>query len=668
MKLKFIKFRFNPKSLIIRMVLMFAALLISMNGIFFAIAIMKSSDALNKSIVDAMNGIAERSGEMVYERIHNYFSELYAVGKHHLLQHIHMYRRDICRLFMRIAEEQGHKDIIVADHRGNGFSGTGIDISIADREYFQQVMQGKDALGEPFHSSFYDGDFVMVFAIPLRDNNDNIIGLLGIVRDGYEISNLLSDITYGETGYAFAVNEAGTFVGHQDTSVVDSFENMLVNAATNEEKSLAEHIEKMAAREKGWGTYEKDGDVQYISYVPIVNYPWSLALTVPQKELNSSIVEMRQLIIGTDLILLALGIAASTLMAFSIRRPILKLENVANQFAKGNLDVTVDTRRRDELGSLANSLQIVASNMNELIGNIWTAAEQVASGSRQISDSSIGLSQGVTEQASSVEELTASLEQMSSQTKLNAENADETSKLARLTETTASLGNQKMQNMLHAMNDISASSRNISRVIKVIDDIAFQTNILALNAAVEAAHAGQHGKGFAVVADEVRNLAAKSAEAARETTDMIENSIEQIKEGMRLAEETAKEFARIVEEVSKAAELVENISVASKEQSAGIEQISRGVMQVSQVVQSNSATSQEVAAASEQLSGQAEILKEQVSKFNLKKHNQNGSESLEDEEISPEVLQALEDMRAEKGGKKEVGAGKGLSDKEFGKY
>jgi chemotaxis methyl-accepting protein methylase len=225
------------------------------------------------------------------------------------------------------------------------------------------------------------------------------------------------------------------------------------------------------------------------------------------------------------------------------------------------------------------------------------------------------------EQASSIEELTASLEEISSQTKLNADNAGTANRLADEARTDAAQGNVHMKEMLKAMEEINESSSNISKIIKVIDDIAFQTNILALNAAVEAARAGQHGKGFAVVAEEVRNLAARSADAAKETTDLIEGSIKKTEDGTKIANDTANALAKIVDEVEKVAALVNDIANASNEQAAGINQINQGIMQVSDVVQNNSATSEESAAASEELSGHANLLKEMVGKYKLKQEN-----------------------------------------------
>jgi len=288
----------------------------------------------------------------------------------------------------------------------------------------------------------------------------------------------------------------------------------------------------------------------------------------------------------------------------------------------------------------------------------------------------MALSQGATEQASAIEELTASLEEVSSQTKLNAKNAGEANELAEIAKSNAEHGNRQMQEMLKAIEEINVASSNISKIIKVIDEIAFQTNILALNAAVEAARAGQHGKGFAVVAEEVRNLAARSANAAKETTDMIEGSINKTEGGTRIANETAKALNEIVGNISKVSDLVSNIAMASNEQASGVEQINQRIMQVSQVVQTNSATAEESAASSEELSGQASLLREMVGKYTLKKGS-TGTSRLDD--IDPEVLRMLESMaekkkmtaNPERENHTEASASKNkmsLSDREFGKY
>jgi methyl-accepting chemotaxis protein len=364
------------------------------------------------------------------------------------------------------------------------------------------------------------------------------------------------------------------------------------------------------------------------------------------------------------------GLILTLLLALFISRSISgsmkKIILAAEQIADGDLSAHVDISSKDEIGELASTFRRMTKNLNEVMSGINAASEQVSLGAKELSDSSVSLSQGASEQASSIEEVTASLEEISSQTKQNAENASEANKLAGVARDNAMQGNQQMKEMLKAMEDINESSGSINKIIKVIDDIAFQTNILALNAAVEAARAGEHGRGFAVVAEEVRNLAVKSANAAKETTDMIESSIRKVEAGTKLATHTAEDLENIVDDVAQAATLVNQIDVASKEQAIGLSQINQAVIQVSQVVQANSAVSEQSAAASKELASQAEAMRETVGKFTLKKDPSAKPRTVAAEARAEESAKPLPiEHRPAKAPEKRTIA---LSDEEFGKY
>lgn len=357
----------------------------------------------------------------------------------------------------------------------------------------------------------------------------------------------------------------------------------------------------------------------------------------------------------------------------SLTKPLKMIKNVAEELSEGNLKTTVDYVSKDELGQLAMSMNKITDTMSDYVNNIAyvlgkmvdgdmtvsvdmdykgdfmpvkaslssildalndilykisQSAEQVSVGSEQVASGSQALSQGATEQASAIEELSSALEEVSDKVKHNADSAKMSSEKVASVGSELKNSNEKMQHTIEAMTEISGSSKQIGNIIKTIEDIAFQTNILALNAAVEAARAGAAGKGFAVVADEVRNLASKSAEAAKNTTALIEHSIKSIENGTRIAGEAGTSLIQVVAGAQVVEESVDHISEASNEQSASIVQITQGIEQISSVVQNNSATAEESAASSQELSSQAQLLKSLVKRFKLTKGLNNNEDNL----------------------------------------
>ena len=561
-----------------------------------------------------------------------------------------------------LAKGSGFDYISVADSSGKTYR----DSDISDREYFKQALLGTDYMSNPVINKV-DGKLTVMFAVPVN----NATGFDGVVYGGisYEkfISELISSVKIGSKGYGFIVNKAGTIIASPDlTAVKDGINYITLAKKDGEYRSSAELVTNMTFGKTSTDFFTFGGERWFAAYAPLSGPEGcSLALVAPVSQVMRDYYNtMKQCgIIGVLLIMIALLI--SSIISGRMARPISHAVSRIMQLAQGDLTTEVERiEGRDEVAELSAALRDTVANLRAYIGDIShvltsmaegdftvestgdyrgdfssikealtiilrslsatvrlfnTSAQQVDSNAIQMSHASQLLASGASEQAASVEELAATIETVLGEVRQNAQNASAAKELADRAKTEVDNGNRQMSDMIMSMDALNASSVEITKIIKVIEDIAFQTNILALNAAVEAARAGESGKGFAVVADEVRNLAAKSAEAAKTTSALIETSRSQTAEGAGIADATANSLKTIVSSMSKMTAFIERIDAASARQATALEQVAQGANEISSVIQTNSATAEESSALSSELSVQAARLHNELSKFKASK-------------------------------------------------
>ncbi|MEL7649266.1 MAG: methyl-accepting chemotaxis protein [Sedimentibacter sp.] len=658
----------NKTSIRSKIFLSFISLILAVVVILGGISAFQSYKITFDTLERTMNNVAQISSESIKNEIDTYKAVATNIGLNQQLSDMTVNNQQKAKILTQMSEAYGLLDAYTTNTKGKGESPITKQIyMIGETDYFLSSMAGSTVVTEPKMNDKI-GRVTFTVSAPLWEDGvygSKIVGAAIIVLDGKVMSDIVSSVKVGEGGFAYILDKDGYTIAHpvyekvvQSENIIRSYKEKGIN------KQLAEIEQKMLSMKLDLGDYELDGQKNLLAYSYIDESDgWGLFISAPQSEYTGSTNLSLFITLAVSVLALVLSYVVGKVVSDNIANPVIMCAERLKDLSEGDLHTEVlSTTREDEIGMLMKSLgstvkglnviihdisfhlgaiadgdfsnridseyngdfntivvsmKQINSYLNHMVKQVNESAEQVACGSEQLAGGAQALSQGATEQASSVQELSATISEITEQINSNALNAGKAREASLESAVQVQNSSNYVKEMNDAMSEINKTSKEIAKIIKVIDNIAFQTNILALNASVEAARAGSAGNGFAVVAQEVKSLALKSAEAAKNTEELIENSLKAVVKGTKVAAKTNEALNMAVEKSNVVEDMIKEITEASNKQAEAAVQVLSGVEQISFIVQTNSATAEESAAASEELSSQAQIMKELVEKIKL---------------------------------------------------
>lgn len=632
-----------------------------------------ATKSLTQSIEESLTQMASEAAMIVESRIEGEFKTLEVIASSDIVKDENITLENKAIMLDDEAQKIGYLRIGIANRDGVLYSSNGTSVSIKDRDYYKKALSGQNTVSDPILSKV-DDSLVLMFAIPIEENN-KIIGVLTAAIDGAQWSAITNDITYGKTGKAFMLNKEGVTIAHSNIDLVKQRDNDFENVKKNPKlKPLVELEKKMVAGEKGVGEYEYNGATKYLGHAPVKSIGASIAVAVEKDEVFATQNTFVNILFISTVLILIIGIIIIYFISRKITKPINEVTNHLELIS--NLDITKEAplkymKRKDEIGRLANALNLITKNLSVFLKQVVESSEQVAASSEEltvtaeqstkasehiatssteVAQNSQGQLNQILSVTSAMEEISASIEEVSS----NAQVINEVSEKVfdksnngkeEMKKVSAQMDNinNSTKNVQSSLKDINNSSKKMNEILNTINEIAEQTNLLALNAAIEAARAGEAGSGFAVVADEVRKLAEESKEATEEINTLIienqsniDNANHTMEEGLKnvengivtvnIAEKTFEEISGLIDDIntqigiitssiSEVANGSQDVVISASDIETSSKEVSEQIENVSAATQQQTASMEEITSTSQTLSQLAQNLQEMIAKF-----------------------------------------------------